>query len=160
MAEDADGVLPREWDPELVAQSLSAGPSEAHYFYSQMLAYYRSVDLGDGRAASQHLENALAESNCGATNKLRAWCFFNAASQCAREGKNPANAKVWLDRAKKLDRTRPIVFAEADIAMGERLYEDALRSWAAARSFIEGLALHSGQHDWHCGRSLKARPNA
>ena len=141
--EDSNGTLPRDWDRELVKLALDIDPSETHYSAAQMFSYYRSVDLGDGGAALGHLENALAAGSRRGSKKLRLWCYLDAASECARRS-NPAHARIWLERARKLDRPESAANIEAEIAMCEGHYEDALHSWANVRKFIARQRSASG----------------
>jgi hypothetical protein len=61
--QETRGVLPRNWDPELVRQALMATPSSSEYTYIQLLAFYRSTNQKQEQAALEHLENALARSS-------------------------------------------------------------------------------------------------
>ncbi len=142
--EEADGILPRNWDPELMAEVLKADSSDPHYPAIQMLAAYRAVDQHDPDLALQDLENALAASSRSGNKKLRHWCFLEAASASARERKTVVQARVWLERARKLQTPRSTAGIEAEIAMTEGRFEDAIQHWAAAREFITRRGLDSG----------------
>lgn len=142
--EEANGVLPRNWDSELMAELVKADSSDAHYSTIQMLAAYRAVDQHDRDSALQNLENALAASLRSGSKKVRHWCFLEAASVSARERKNGAQARAWLERARKLQKPQSTAGIEAEIAMTEGRFEDAIQRWTAAREFIARRGLDSG----------------
>ncbi|MBI3474282.1 MAG: M50 family metallopeptidase [Acidobacteria bacterium] len=53
--EEAEGVLPADWDASLVAEMLTAEPMSAEYSYCQLLTYYRRADQGDDLEAVQRV---------------------------------------------------------------------------------------------------------
>jgi len=142
--EEAGGVLPRDWDSGLMAEISKIDDSDSYYPAVQMLAAYRSVDQHDIEAAVQHLENALAASSRNGGKRIRHWCFLEAASVSARERKNPGQARTWLERARKIEKPQSTAGIEAEIAMAEGRFEDALQHWAAARDFIARRRADSG----------------
>jgi hypothetical protein len=142
--EETNGVLPRHWDPGLMQEMLDTDEDSAYYPHVQMLAFYRNVDQRDSPAALQHLENALAAASRSGNKKLRRWCFLEAAFACGRERRNPRQARVWLERACKIERPESTDGIEAEIAMAEGMYEDAIRHWTAAQDFIALKRLDSG----------------
>jgi hypothetical protein len=142
--EETKGALPRDWDPELMENVLNVEESEPHYTYAQLLGFYRSFDQRDTPAALQHLENALAAAARSGNRRLRMACFLEVAAASARERKNAANARIWLARATKAQKPESTAGIEAEIAMAEGRYGDAIRQWAAARDFIVKKRLDSG----------------
>ena len=60
--EEAKGLRPHEWDPQLFEQILRVDPSACEYLYCQLMAFYRRADEGMEEAALEHLENVLAKS--------------------------------------------------------------------------------------------------
>jgi hypothetical protein len=142
--EEVNGILPRDWDSGLMAEILETDDSDSYYPAVQMLAAYRSVDQNDNETALRRLENALAASSRSGNKRIRHWCFLEAASASARERKNPAQARTWLERARKIQKPQSTAGIEAEIAMAEGRFEDATRHWAAARDFIARRRLDSG----------------
>jgi hypothetical protein len=152
--EDANGVLPRDWDSELIEIALHATDAEVEYPWIKLLAYYRSADQRDQETAARHLEGVLASASRNGGKALCRVCFLGAVGPSARR-KGAAHARVWLDRAIKIDKGQKIEStdaAEAAIAMAEQRYDDALRHWAAARDFLARKRLDSG-----IARSAKQR---
>jgi len=142
--EETHGTLPRDWDPNLMQDALTVEESEPHYTYAQLLAFYRNTDQHDTPAALQHLENALAAASRTGNKGLRMACCLEAAAASAREMNHADRARVWLDRARKLQKPQSTAGTEAEIAMAEGRYDDAIRHWAAARDFIVKRRLDSG----------------
>lgn len=152
--EDANGVLPRDWDSELIETALHATDTEAEYPWIKLLACYRSADRRDRETAAQHLEGALASASRMGNKAFTRACFLDAVGPGARRN-GAAHARVWLERAIKIDKEQKIEStdaAEAAIAIAEQRYGDALRHWAAAREFLARKRLDSG-----IARSAKQR---
>ena len=141
--EETNGVLPRDWDAELVRLMLTTDPSASEYPYTELLAFYRSMNENSEQEALQHLENALARSARGG-KPLRQCLFLEAASSSAHLRGNAAQARTWLERACMLQKPKSIDGIEAAIAICEKRYDDALRHLAAARVRLERLKLDSG----------------
>jgi hypothetical protein len=142
--QETHGTLPSDWDPALMDEILKIDSSQAHYPAAQMFACYRSVDRGDTETALQHLENALAASSRSGAKKVCHWCCLEAAAASARERKNPAQARTWLARATKIQKPQSTFGIQAEIAMAEGRFDDAIQNWAAARGYIERRRLDSG----------------
>jgi hypothetical protein len=141
--EDTAGVLPRDWDADLFAQTMQSASNGAENSYRQMLAYYRRIDEGDIDAALVHLETALAASaTCG--KMVRHWCFLEAACSAALFRRDSAKARTWLARAIRVRKPASKHGVEAAIAMSEHRYEDALRGWDAALAFLAKRKVDSG----------------
>jgi hypothetical protein len=141
--EETQGIVPREWDSELVNQTLAAEPSTCEYPYVQLLAYYRCIDEKDEQKALEHLENALARS-ARSGKVLRLCLFLEAASSSAHLRGNAAQARAWLDRALLIQKPKSTEGVEAVIAICEKRYDDALRHLAAARTRLDRLKIDSG----------------
>jgi hypothetical protein len=142
--QEANGVLPRDWDPNLMREVLDTDEKGAYYAYIQMLAFYRHLDQRNTPAALQHLENALVAASRGGNKQVRRWCFREAAFASASERKSAVQARVWLERACKIEKPESTADIEAEIAMAESRYNDALQHWAAARDFLSRNRLDSG----------------
>jgi hypothetical protein len=140
--EDANGVVPRNWDSQLVTGALMTKPNQGEYAYAQLLALYRFADLEDELTALVHLENAL--SSPPRAKPLQQAIFLEAASVSAITRKNPGQARIWLDRALKLGKPPSAESTRAAIAMSEGRYADAISHFGAARSFMERRKLDSG----------------
>src|SRR5579872_593230 len=163
--QDMEGVLPRDWDPEIVAQMLHSDPKSGDYAYRQLLAFYRQLDLGDSELALQHLETALATSAAGG-NVVQHLCFLEASASSALYRHNAAAAHTWLARAIKVRRAVTKNGAEAAIAQSEGRYQDALRYWDAAQAYLAKKKLDSGlvrfarriiaDHQQECRQALSA----
>jgi hypothetical protein len=82
--EETCGVLPRNWDPELVRQMLVADPTSGQYPFIQLLAFYRLADEKNEQVALEHLENALAKS--ARCSKVLRQCIFWKPHSVARCG--------------------------------------------------------------------------
>jgi hypothetical protein len=146
-AENMKGVRPRDWNAEVVQQALETVESEPSYAVVQMLAGYRSNDQGDQDAALQRLENALAGASRNGNKMILRACFLDAGGMSAKQRHNPAQARVWMERAAALKaRSTPGDTAglEARIAMAEGRYAEALDHWARYRDLIEKKRLDSG----------------
>jgi hypothetical protein len=141
--EETRGVVPREWDAELVKQMLEADPSTSEHPYIQLLAFYRCIHENKEEMALQHLENALARSaRCG--RQVRQCIFLEAASASAHSRGNVAQARTWLERAGKVKKPLSTDGVEATIAICEKRYDDARRYLASVRSQMERRRLDSG----------------
>jgi hypothetical protein len=141
--EEAKGLRPHEWDPQLFEQILRVDPSACEYLYCQLMAFYRRADEGMEEAALEHLENVLAKS-ARVGRALRHSLFLEAASATACIRKQPAHARVWRERACKLRKPESLDAVEAGIAMCEQRYEEALRRWEAAHAHMVRRRLDSG----------------
>lgn len=141
--EETHGVMPRDWDADLVRQMLAVDPSAREYPYTQLLAFYRCVQEHTESAALEHLENALARS-ARVTKVFRQCISLEAASSSALFRGNAAQARTWLARTGKVHEPVSTNTAEAAIAIREKRYDDALRYLAAARARIERRKLDSG----------------
>jgi hypothetical protein len=156
MAEETKGVLPRDWDPELVALMLQNSPKAGDNAFRQLMAFYRRNDEGDQNAALVHLENALAASgNCG--RALRNACFAEAAGSCAMLRGRPAAARTWVSRAAKLRKPISPHSIDAFLAHSDGRYADALKSWDAALAFLAKRKLGSGLARYAKGRMEEYR---
>lgn len=122
---------------------LATDPAAKEYPYTELLMFYRLLDLGNEAAAVGHLENALSASAQGG-KLVRHCCFLEAAGASASIRKHACNARIWFERARKV--RKPILGAsvEALIAIGEERYEDALRYIDATRQFCRRRKLDSG----------------
>jgi len=150
-SQEAAGVLPRDWDPELVALMLRADPKTGDNAARQMLAFYRRIDEGEEAAALQHLELALsASANCG--RAVRQWCFLEAACSSALLRHSPSAARTWVARAVKIAKPASLHSIDAAIAQSEHRYSDALQLWDATLAYLAKRKTDSG-----LVRSVKAR---
>lgn len=141
--ENAKGLRPCEWNPQLFEQILTTDPSAGEYLHSQLVAFYRRLDDGLDGEALVHLENVLARSaRVGKT--LRQALFLEAASANANIRKQPDKARIWRDRACKLRKPESLHVIEAGIAMCEGRYEEATHHWVAARADAARKELDSG----------------
>lgn len=141
--EETRGVLPRDWDAELVRQTLMADRSSGEYPYIQLLACYRCTDAKNEQMALEHLENALATS-ASISKVLRQCIFLEAASRSALLRGNVSQARTWVERTGKVKEPVSTDSVEAVIAMREEHFDDALRLLARARARIERYKLDSG----------------
>lgn len=143
LTEEASGALPREWDGELCDLALAPAPGAPESSYVELLAYYRSLDRGADEEALGHLESCLARS--AKSGKLLRHCFFIEAS-CASAGlrKSVANARAWLERARKLRKPESTDGIEAAIALCEERYDDVFQRTAAVRAYLDKRRLDGG----------------
>src|SRR5271168_4110511 len=77
-AENAKGVRPRDWDPELVEQMLATAPAGGHQVFPHLMAFPRRLDERNDSAALKHLEIALAAS-AQSGKAMRQVLFLQAA---------------------------------------------------------------------------------
>ncbi len=142
--EEANGLRPRDWDPQLFKEMLAVDATNPEYPYCQLMAFYRRLDEGGSEgAALQHLENALAGS--ARSGKLcRHILFLEAASASAEIRGRAAQGRKWCERACQLRKPESVEVVEAGIAMCERRYEEAARHWEAARAHVVRRRLDSG----------------
>ena len=141
--EETRGVLPRDWDSELVRQTLLTDRSSGEYPYVQLLAFYRCTDAKREQMALEHLENALATS-AGISKVLRQCIFLEAASSSALSRGNVSQSRIWMERVGKVKEPLTTDSVEAVIAMREERYDHALRLLAKAQARIERRKLDSG----------------
>jgi hypothetical protein len=141
--EETRGVLPRNWDSELVRQMLMADPSSGEYSYIQLLAFYRCTDEKKEEVALEHLENALARS-ASSSKVLRQCIFLEAASSSALSRGSVSQARTWLERTGEVKEPVSADGVEVAIAIREERYDDVLRFLATARARIERRKLDSG----------------
>ncbi|MGH9609235.1 MAG: M50 family metallopeptidase [Bryobacteraceae bacterium] len=141
--EEANGVRPREWDPEVFEQALTSDPVACEYPYCQLMAYYRRADEGLEKAALRHLENALARS-ASSGRPFRHVLFLEAASASAVIRKQAAQSRTWCERGCKLRKPEPLHAVQAGIAMCEGRYGEAVKHWEAARARLVQKRLDSG----------------
>jgi hypothetical protein len=142
-SEDARGVRPREWNPQLFEQMLPVDIRASGYSYCHILAYYRCFEEGAIDAALMHLEKALAGS--ARTGKaFRHALFLEAASASAVIRMRAEQARIWCKRACKLRKPDSLEALEAGIAMCEGRYQEAARHLEAARKYVIERRLDSG----------------
>lgn len=141
--EETCGVLPRNWDPELIRQMLVADPTSAQYPNIQLLAFYRLADEKNEQVALEHLEKALAKS-ARCSKVLRQCIFLEAAFSSALWRKNILQARTWLARAGQVREPLSTCGVEAAIAICEKRYDDAVRLLDTVCVRIERRKLDSG----------------
>jgi len=139
-SEETAGVLPRDWDAELVALMLQPQGDNP---YRQMLAFYRRMNEGREADALQHLERALSTSGKYG-RPIRHWCFLEAACCSALLRGNPAGARIWLDRAIRLRKPLSRYSVDAAIAQSEGRYQDAIELWDASLAYVVKKRFDSG----------------
>ena len=143
MAQETQGVLPRDWDAELFDQMMSYDPESTDAAYRQLLAFHRRIDEGDNDAALDHLEKALAASgSCG--RLVRHLCFSEAACSSALLRGNPTAARTWRKLAEKLRRPLIPQNLDAAIAQSEGRWEEAAKSWDTTLAFLTARKFDSG----------------
>ncbi len=98
MAEEAAGALPRDWDPQLCAIALAPAPGAPESSFVQLLAHYRSLDLGREEEAIAQLESCLARS-AKSGNLLRHGFFLEAACASASASGKNAGPSAHVDRS-------------------------------------------------------------
>jgi hypothetical protein len=141
--EEAQGLLPREWDPQRFEEMLRMDRSAGEYFYCELLGFYRRFDEGSEAEALQHLENALASSAHAGTG-MRYALFLEAVCASALIQKRAERARAWRARAAGLRKSKFMFAADAALARCEGRPEEALRQWTAARARVDRLRLDSG----------------
>ena len=142
-AEETRGALPREWNPELVALAFNVQTDWEAYSYRQYLDFCRFIDLQNDTEALDCLERALAHSGKDG-KKLRRAYYLEAAAVSAAKRKNASRARTWRSRALALGKPASIDGTEAEIALCEGRYQDALQHLEAARDYFEKKKLDSG----------------
>ena len=145
-AEDLHGVRPRDWDPLLIERALPARESEILYPFVQVMASYRSYERDEQPAGLERLENALRSAAGYGGKRIRRSCYLEAASASACMRKNAVQARAWLDHARKLSPyglgdTSPV---DADIAIAEGRYADALRHLTRVRAKLDRCTIETG----------------
>jgi hypothetical protein len=135
-AAEIKGVRPRDWDGKLMREALDTTETEAFYTSVQLYAWYWRVDEGDETGALEYLEKFLASAGHGRSKALKRSACQVAAAASASTRNNPAQARVWMERVRKFGRPTAAESTEgieAQIAMIEGRYEDALAHWTAMR---------------------------
>jgi hypothetical protein len=145
-AEDLHGVRPRDWDPLLIDRALPARESEILYPFVQVMASYRSYERDEQPAGLEQIESALQSAARYGGKRIRRSCYLEAASASACIRKNAVQARAWLDRARKvspygLGDTSAI---DADIAIAEGRYTDALRHLTRVRAKLDRYTIETG----------------
>jgi hypothetical protein len=147
MAQEAKGVLPREWDAEVFETMMAGSISDASAAFRHLLAFYRRMDEGQEAEALRSLEQSLAASGlCG--RAIRYACFMEAACSSGLLRRNADNARAWLADARKLRKPLTKSGVEAAIAVCEGRYADAIKHWDAALDFLARRKLDSGLARW------------
>jgi hypothetical protein len=139
-AAEMKGVRPRDWDGKLMHEILDTTEPEAFYTSVQLYAWYWRVDEGDETGALEYLEKFLASAGHGRSKALKRSACQVAAAASASTRNNPAQARVWMERARKFGRPTAVESTEgieARIAMIEGRYEDALTHWTAMREHLD-----------------------
>jgi hypothetical protein len=135
-AAEMKGVRPRDWDENLMQETLDTTEGEAFYILVQLYAWYWRVDQGDETGALEHLEKFLASAGQSRSKAVKRSACQAAAAASASTRNNPAQARVWMERAGKFGRPTAAESTEgieAQVAMIEGRYEDALAHWTALR---------------------------
>jgi hypothetical protein len=141
--QETAGVLPGDWDSDLVEQMLRGGPESGDNAYRQMLAFYRCVHQGNPENGLQHLEKALAGSGrCGGF--CRQWCFLEAACSNAILRGDAAKARTWMQRAFAVRKPESKASVEAALAMAEGRYQDAIALWDESLAYLARRKHDSG----------------
>lgn len=138
-AAEMKGVRPRDFDLELIREALDTTEAEAFFAFVQLYAWYWRVDQGDETGALEHLEKFLASAGHSRSKALKRSACQVAAAASASTRNNPAQARVWLERASKFGRRTSAESTEgieARVAMIENHYEDALAHWTAMRAHL------------------------
>jgi len=130
--QDAAGVRPRDQDPNLLALALAAGPFTPECAAASMVAFYRDVDLRDFDGALHHIEQALAAPDFDSVQRCHIW--YEAAWASAALRHNAPQARVWLERARKVGKLRYEESVRAEMARSEGNYREAVRYFAATRT--------------------------
>jgi hypothetical protein len=141
-SQDAAGIRPRDQDPHLLSLALGTDPSTPEYGIACMSAFYRDVDLRDLNAALHQIEQALAAPHVDSTQRCHIW--FEAAWASAALRRDPHQARVWLERARKLGKLRYEESVEAEIARSEGHYIEAAEHFAASRAQLVKQKLKTG----------------
>jgi hypothetical protein len=142
-SQEAQGVRPKDWNSEHFELMLRATRKNSGYAYFQLMAHYRRLAEGMEVAALEHLENALSESH-RMGKLLRSVIFVEAASASTVMRKQPSQARVWRDRACAIWKPKSLDGLDAEIAMLEGRYEDALKHLEGAKAYLDRLGLDSG----------------
>jgi len=143
MAQDSTGVLPRDWNAELMEQILHYDDLAPETAFRQLLGSYRCADEGNEAGALEHLEKALAATG-SCPRVIRHAVFTDAATAAALARGNPVAARRWMARARKERKPISVHGVEAALAQSEGRYEGAVRSWDAALAFLAKRKLESG----------------
>ena len=141
--QETGGTLPRDWNLELFTEVMKTEPASSQYPYVQLLSYFRSADQDNEEAGFEYLENALAAS-AKSGKCFRHALFLVAACVTAYPRGDTAGARVWLERARVLQKPKSTASIESAIAMSEHRYSDALQHLAATRAHLYSLKLNSG----------------
>ncbi len=157
--EKANGVRPREWNPQLFAEMLAVDATACEYPYCHLMAFYRRLDEGSTCAALQHLENALAGS-AASGRPFRHILFLEAAFASAVIRMQAAQARCWCERVCQLRKPESLHAIEAGIATCEGRYQDAGRHWAAAIAHVVRRRLDSGLTRFAKRSGQKTKPLA
>lgn len=142
-SQEAQGVRPGDWNSAHFELMLQATRKTSGYAYFQLMANYRRLAEGREEAALEHLENALSESH-RMGKLLRGVIYAEAASASTVIKKRPAQARVWRDRATAIWKPKSLDGLDAEIAMLEGRYGDALMHLEGAKAYLDRLGLDSG----------------
>ncbi len=132
------GIRPADYDPALVAKTVSLNDGSLFDLYGHLTVYYHAADRAQWSAAQAHLDHVMT----GATELVP---FLRDTTACeyawliARQTGEAGTARAWLDTAGKLD-FDPATRLRAESAV---LLAEGCASEAAAKA-REGL--HALEH--------------
>lgn len=90
----AEGIHPREWDPDLVQKAISNDDQSRDAVVAQWLGFLWAAERQDISSAARHLEDALS-TPASCSGKLRDRLHLEAAVFQAWFRDNPAKARSW-----------------------------------------------------------------
>jgi hypothetical protein len=146
MAVDRQGVSPRDWPAEVVAQLVSDGasPPAAVVRYLAMVA---ALDSGQRERAAAALEDVLAASH-KLRPDLRLVCFSEAAFYQGVTARNAELARAWLKEARAVKGTASEKGWDhgllAAVALAEGREAEAREEARAAIAYLDRWPAHSG----------------
>jgi len=100
VALDSQGKLPREWPPDVVAGLHAPGDTPLHARAKIFLLIY-ALDTGDSDAVAAAIESALAAGAHQSVDARRT-CFSEAAFHHGVVRRDAAQARAWLEDARKI----------------------------------------------------------
>jgi len=121
----AQGLLPREWNVDLLQSALSLPDGTLEDVTGCSYAYYKSLDMNDITGARLLLERMLV-ARMDVPASLRRWLSLEAAYFEARYHHNATAARAWFERTKGITSDRcSKLRAEAAVLLAEGKKEKA-----------------------------------
>jgi tetratricopeptide (TPR) repeat protein len=125
----AQGIRPRDLDPEILSDALAVSEPSMHHISGLMMAYQRALDRGEFQTAGQFLDQALELKNYWPEFN-RATLFLEGIYFEARIRQHPDIARQWFEQVQEqmliLVESYAFLRAEAALLLAEGQTQEAV----------------------------------